>query len=227
MTVEEQVISISEIFESLKKRWKLIVIIALSATLLSGIVSFFVLKPQYEANTKVFIGKEEGSEQGYNQSDVIMYQKLMKTYSEAIKTKDLIERAVEKVDTKLEVKDVLAGLTVTNVADTQILEIKFKGKNPQEAHDIVAAVTSEFINTSKTLVVNGNVSVIEEVIVPENPVSPNKTMNIAIAFILGLMVGVGVCFLLEFMDNTFKSKEQLERYIDLPVLGAIPNIIND
>ncbi|MDU4892207.1 MAG: Wzz/FepE/Etk N-terminal domain-containing protein [Clostridium sp.] len=225
--MEEQVISISEIFESLKKRWKLIVIIALSATLLSGIVSFFVLKPQYEANTKVFIGKEEGSEQGYNQSDVIMYQKLMKTYSEAIKTKDLIERAVEKVDTKLEVKDVLAGLTVTNVADTQILEIKFKGKNPQEAHDIVAAVTSEFINTSKTLVVNGNVSVIEEVIVPENPVSPNKTMNIAIAFILGLMVGVGVCFLLEFMDNTFKSKEQLERYIDLPVLGAIPNIIND
>lgn len=227
MTVEEQVISISEIFESLKKRWKLIVIIALSATLLSGIVSFFVLKPQYEANTKVFIGKEEGSEQGYNQSDVIMYKQLMKTYTETIKTKDLIGRAVEKVDTKLEVKDILAGLTVTNVADTQILEIKFKGKDPQEAHDIVEAVTAEFINTSKTLVANGNVSVIEEVIVPDKPVSPNKTMNIAIAFILGLMVGVGVCFLLEFMDNTFKSKEQLERYVDLPVLGAIPNIIND
>lgn len=220
-------ISISEILDSLKKRWKLIVIITLSATLLSGIVSFFVLQPKYEANTKVFIGKEEGTEQGYNQSDVIMYQKLMKTYSEAIKTKDLVGRAIEKVDTKLEVKEVLGGLTVTNVADTQILEIKFKGKDPQESHDIVAAVTDEFINTSKTLVANGNVSVIEEVIVPEKPVSPNKTMNIAIGFILGLMVGIGVCFLLEFMDNTFKSKEQLEREFDLPVLGAIPNIIND
>lgn len=225
--MEEQVISISEILESLKKRWKLIVIITLSVTLLSGIVSFFVLKPQYEASTKVFIGKEEGAEQGYNQSDVIMYQKLMKTYSEAIKTKDLVGRAIEEVDTKLEVKEVLAGLTVTNVADTQILEIKFKGKNPEEAHDIVAAVTGEFINTSKTLVANGNVNIIEEVVVPEKPVSPNKTMNIAIAFILGLMVGVGVCFLLEFMDNTFKSKEQLEREFDIPVLGAIPNIIND
>lgn len=225
--MEEQVISISEILDSLKKRWKLIVIITLSATLLSGIVSFFVLQPKYEANTKVFIGKEEDAEQGYNQSDVIMYQKLMKTYSEAIKTKDLVGRAIEKVDTKLEVKEVLGGLTVTNVADTQILEIKFKGKDPQESHDIVAAVTDEFINTSKTLVANGNVSVIEEVIVPEKPVSPNKTMNIAIGFILGLMVGIGVCFLLEFMDNTFKSKEHLEREFDLPVLGAIPNIIND
>lgn len=225
--MEEQVISISDILESLKKRWKLIVIITLSATLLSGIVSFFVLKPQYEANTKVFIGKEEGTEQGYNQSDVIMYQKLMKTYSEAIKTKDLVKRASESINTELEVKEILGGLTVTNVADTQILEIKFKGKDPVEARDIVAAVTDEFINTSKTLVANGNVRIIEEVITPEKPVSPNKTMNIAIAFILGLMVGGGVCFLLEFMDNTFKSKEQLERDIDLPVLGAIPNIIND
>lgn len=220
-------ISISEILDSLKKRWKLIVVITLCATLLSGVVSFFVLKPQYEATTKVFIGKEEGAEQGYNQSDVIMYKQLMKTYLETVKTKDLIGRALEDVKTELEVKEVLAGLTVTNVADTQILEIKFKGKNPEEARDIVAAVTGEFINTSKTLVANGNVRVIEEVVVPENPVSPNKKMNIAIAFILGLMVSVGLCFLLEFMDNTFKSKEQLEREIDIPVLGTIPNIIEN
>ncbi|WP_404987679.1 YveK family protein [Clostridium culturomicium] len=225
--MEEQVISISEIIDSLKKRWKLIVVITLCATLLSGVVSFFVLKPQYEATTKVFIGKEEGAEQGYNQSDVIMYKQLMKTYLETVKTKDLIGRALEDVKTELEVKEVLAGLTVTNVADTQILEIKFKGKNPEEARDIVAAVTGEFINTSKTLVANGNVRVIEEVVVPENPVSPNKKMNIAIAFILGLMVSVGICFLLEFMDNSFKNKEQVEQELGIPVIGLIPLMEDD
>lgn len=226
-SVEEQVISISEIINALKKRWKLILIITLCATLLSGIVSFFVLKPQYEANTKVFIGKEEGAEQGYNQNDVVMYKQLMKTYLETVKTKDLVGRAIEGVNTELGVKEVLAGLTVTNTADTQILEIKFKGGNPEEAKDIVEAITEEFIKVSKTLVANGNVRIIEKVIVPENPVSPNKTMNIAIAFILGLMVSIGLCFLLEFMDNTFKTKEQLEREIDLPVLGTIPNMIDN
>ncbi len=220
-------ISISEIIDSLKKRWKLIVVITLCATLLSGVVSFFVLKPQYEATTKVFIGKEEGTDQGYNQSDVIMYKQLMKTYLETVKTKDLIGRALEDVKTELEVKEVLAGLTVTNVTDTQILEIKFKGKNPGEARDIVAAVTGEFINTSKTLVANGNVRVIEEVVVPENPVSPNKKMNIAIAFILGLMVSVGLCFLLEFMDNSFKNKEQVEQELGIPVIGLIPLMEDD
>lgn len=220
-------ISISEILDSLKKRWKLIVVITLCATLLSGVVSFFVLKPQYEATTKVFIGKEEGTDQGYNQSDVIMYKQLMKTYLETVKTKDLIGRALEDVKTELEVKEVLAGLTVTNVTDTQILEIKFKGKNPEEARDIVAAVTGEFINTSKTLVANGNVRVIEEVVVPENPVSPNKKMNIAIAFLLGLMASVGLCFLLEFMDNSFKNKEQVEQELGIPVIGLIPLMEDD
>jgi len=225
--LEEQVISIGEILESLKKRWKMIVIITFSVTLLSGVISFFVLKPQYEANTKVFIGKEEGSEQGYNQSDVVMYKQLMKTYSETIKTKDLVGRAIESVDTELEVKDILTELTVVNVADTQILEIKFQGGDPKEARNIVEAVTNEFIKTSKMLVVNGNVRVIEEVVTPEKPVSPNKKMNVAIAFLLGLMVSIGICFLLEFLDNTFKSKEQLERDLDLPVLGTIPNLIED
>ena len=60
--------------------------------------------------------------------------------------------------------------------------------------------------------------------VPENPVSPNKKLNIAIAFLLGLMVSVGLSFLLEFLDNTYKNKEQLEKDLEIPVIGAIPKI---
>ena len=74
------------------------------------------------------------------------------------------------------------------------------------------------------MVPNGNVKVLEEVQLPENPVSPNKTMNIAIAFLLGLMVSVGLVFLLEYLDNTYKNKEQLEKGLDIPVLGTIPDL---
>ena len=55
--MEEQVISLSEVFEAIKKRWIMIVAITLSATLISGILSFFVIKPVYETSTKLFIGK--------------------------------------------------------------------------------------------------------------------------------------------------------------------------
>ena len=225
--MEEQVISISEIFEALKKRWILIVSITLVATLISGILSFFVIKPTYETSTKVFIGKEESNQEGYNTNDIQMYQKLLQTYAETIKTNEVVQAAINSTNnTDLTVPAVKGALTVTPVSDTQILQIKYQNKNPEVAKEILEGITNEFVILAKELVPNGNVRVIEAVQLPENPVAPNKKMNVAIAFLLGLMVSVGLVFLIEYLDNTFKSKEELERELDIPVVGIIP-LVNE
>ena len=223
--MEEQVISLSEIFEAIKKRWIMIVAITLTATIISGVISFFVIDPVYEASTKVFIGKEESDDAAYNSSDINMYQQLLQTYAQAIKTKDLVNRAISGLSyDELEASSVVDALTVNPISSTQILEIKYKSKDAEEAKDVLKGITDEFIVTAKELVPNGNVRVIEEVELPQNPVSPNKKMNIAIAFLLGLMVSVGLVFLLEYLDNTYKNKDQLEKELGIPVLGAIPDI---
>ena len=223
--MEEQVISLSEIFEAIKKRWIIIVAITLTATIISGVLSFFVIDPVYEASTKVFIGKEESDDAAYNSSEINMYQQLLQTYAQAIKTKDLVNRAISGLSyDELEASSVVDALTVNPISSTQILEIKYKSKDAEEAKDVLKGITDEFIVTAKELVPNGNVRVIEEVELPENPVSPNKKMNIAIAFLLGLMVSVGLVFLLEYLDNTYKNKDQLEKELGIPVLGAIPDI---
>ena len=223
--MEEQVISISEIFEALKKRWILIVSITLVATLISGVLSFFVIKPTYETSTKVFIGKEESNQEGYNTNDTQMYQKLLQTYAETIKTNEVVQAAINSTNnTDLTVPAVKGALTVTPVSDTQILQIKYQNKNPEVAKEVLESITNEFVILAKELVPNGNVRVIEAVQLPENPVAPNKKMNVAIAFLLGLMVSVGLVFLIEYLDNTFKSKEELERELDIPVVGIIPEV---
>lgn len=222
--MEEQVISIEEIFEALKKRWKMIALITIVATVISGVFSFFIIDPVYEASTKLFVGKEENSEEVYNSNDIAMYQKLLKTYSETIKTRDLLASAIKDSKYDLEVGAVSSALTVVPVADTQILQIKYQSKDPKEAEIVLKAISKNFIKTAKELVPNGNVRTIEAVEMPEKPVSPNKMMNIAIAFLLGLMVSVGLVFLLEYLDNTYKTKEQLEKELELPVLGVIPTL---
>lgn len=222
--MEEQVISISEIFEALKKRWTLIVSITLVATLISGVLSFFVIKPTYETSTKVFIGKEETNLEGYNSSDIQMYKQLLQTYAEMIKTNEVAQAAINNTNSDLTVKDVKGSLTVTPITDTQILQIKYQNKNPEVAKSILENITNEFVVLAKELVPNGNVRIIEAVQLPEHPVAPNKTMNVAIAFLLGLMVSVGLVFLIEYLDNTFKNKEQLERELDIPVVGIIPDV---
>ena len=220
--MEEQVISISEIIDAVKKRWKIIVLTTVLATVGSGIFSFFVISPTYEASTKIFIGKEGAESEGYNSSDVSMYQNLIKTYSELIKTKDLVNKAINNSQYDLSVNNVLNGITVNTLTGTQILQISYQSKSPSIAKNILESVTNEFINKAQELVPNGNVKILESVELPKNPVAPNKTMNIAIAFILGMMVGFGIVFLLEYLDNTYKNKEQLEKDLDIPVLGVIP-----
>ena len=195
-----------------------------TATLISGVLSFFVIKPTYETSTKVFIGKEESNQEGYNTNDIQMYQKLLQTYAETIKTNEVVQAAINNTEADLTVSAVKGALTVTPVSDTQILQIKYQNKNPEVAKEILESITNEFVILAKELVPNGNVRVIEAVQLPENPVAPNKKMNIAIAFLLGLMVSVGLVFLIEYLDNTFKSKEELERELDIPVVGIIPEV---
>ncbi len=220
--MEEQVISVSEIIDAVKKRWKIIVLTTVLATVVSGIFSFFVISPTYEASTKIFIGKEGAESEGYNSSDVSMYQNLIKTYSELIKTKDLVNKAINNSQYDLSVNNVLNGITVNTLTGTQILQISYQSKSPSIAKNMLESITNEFITKAEELVPNGNVKILESVELPKNPVAPNKTMNIAIAFILGMMVGFGIVFLLEYLDNTYKNKEQLEKDLDIPVLGVIP-----
>lgn len=222
--VEDKLINLNELFEALKKRWLMIVSITLIATIISGILSFFIINPKYESTTKVFIGKDESVDKSYNQSDVLMYQNLMKTYSETIKTKDLITRGLERTNLNLDPLDVLESLRVVTVTDTQILEIQYKGNTPQEVKTVIEVISDEFIKTSKKLVPNGNIQVIEAAELPVKPVSPNKKINIGITFLLGLMTSVGIAFLLELIDNTFKNKDQVESELDIPVIGLIPTV---
>lgn len=219
----EESINLQEIVDSLKNRWKFVVICTLSFILVASIMSFFVIKPTYQSSTKVFIGKEESKVQSYDQGEITMYQKLLKTFSETLKTKDLIKDSLAEINSDKSVNTVLNNLTVVPLADTQIIEIKYQDKSSFDAATVLNAVKDEFVTLANELVPNVNIKVIEDVREYENPVSPNKTMNIAIAAILGIMVGVGVVFLLEFIDNTFKTKEQLENSLDIPVIGVIPS----
>jgi capsular polysaccharide biosynthesis protein len=222
--LEENIISLKEIFEILKKRWKLILTFTLSSTLVASIALFLLISPEYESSTKVFIGKEQKQQEVYNISDIQMYQKLLKTYSEVIKTEDLITKAIDIAGLDIKSKEALNNLTVVSVVDTQILDIKYKSKSPEEAVKLVSALKDEFVKLSAELVPNGNIQVLEEARFPMKSVSPNKKMGLAIAIILGLMVGLGVIFLIEFLDNTYKSKDILEKELNIPVLGTIPNL---
>lgn len=220
--MEEMDIEIQDVFKVLKNGWKTIVIMQIVITSFVAVMSFFVIKPVYEVNTKVFIGKEESKNSTYNNNDVVMYLNLLKTYSEIIKSNDLIGNAIYDNNIDITPIEVIDTLEVIPMPDTQILQISYQNNDNVLAEEVIVAVVNEFIKESKQLIPNGTVTVIESAELPLFPISPNKEKNIAVACLVGLMIGSVIVLLKEHMDDTFKTKEQTEKTMDIPVIGMIP-----
>lgn len=68
----------------------------------------------------------------------------------------------------------------------------------------------------------GNVSTVEEARVPREPIGPPRLRNIIVALMLSFGVGIGLAFLLDYLDDTLKSVEDVDRHLHLPTLAIIP-----
>ena len=128
-------INILECLSEIKKNCRSIAIITLSLILIASIYSTFFMKQDYEATVKVFIGKQKfkNTMESYNNEEITLYQRLITTYSEIIKSKKLINKSInesqinslKEVDEKIEYGSVIGNLTVNPITNTQIIELKY------------------------------------------------------------------------------------------------------
>ena len=67
-----------------------------------------------------------------------------------------------------------------------------------------------------------NVKIVDYAVLPEKPVSPNMSLNVVVAGILGIIISIFMILLINFIDNTINKEEDIEKYLQLSVLGVVP-----
>jgi capsular polysaccharide biosynthesis protein len=209
----------------LKKKLWLIALITVIAVGIGGGASFYLLKPVYETKISIVIGKipSQGVKSQYDYNDIMMLQNLLKTYAEIASSRAVATRAIDRLQlTGVSPENLLNQISVVPQMNTQIIDLKVKNGNAVAARDIANSVANSFIEESQRIFPSGNVQIIDEAIVPESPISPNKKLIIVISFLLGLLLSVGLVFLIDYMDNTVKTEGDVEKYICIPVIGIIP-----
>ncbi|MBS4973686.1 MAG: hypothetical protein KHZ55_05865 [Clostridium celatum] len=226
--------NISEVLDGIKDKWKNIVLIVLSFLLISSIYNIFFINKEYEANVKIFIGKQKFKNitETYNNEEINLYQRLITTYSEVIKSKKLINESIKgsKMNylqdkyKNINYDLLMENLTVNPIANTQIIEIKYKSLNPQQSYDLLYSITENLISYSKELYPNVNITVLEQVHVNLNQLMNKKLTIIGLGLILGLIVGIGGIIGVMYLNNTYKNQKSLEEEIGLTVIGVIPKI---
>lgn len=217
----EQEIEIREIMAIIAKRWWLLLLLLILAVSTSGIVSFFVLTPMYEASTTLLVGKPtEGAQIIYQ--DIQLNRQLVKTYGEIATSSTVANDIIDQLNLRLTTNELRSKIEVRQRGDTEIIEISVRDESPEHAAFLANGVARVFMDHVAKIMKTDNVSIIDTAGVPTSPVSPRKLLNMAVAAVLSLMVGFFLVFLLEYLDNSIKSPLDVERYLEMPLLGAIP-----
>ncbi|MDD1368347.1 GNVR domain-containing protein, partial [Bacillus sp. MHSD17] len=140
-----------------------------------------------------------------------------------IKSPVILDQVNEKLNLNMTAQTLTKKINIANEKDSQVISVTAEDKDPKLARDIANATADVFKGEVAKIMSVDNVTVLSKAEVAENqsPIKPRPMLNVAIAFVVGLMAAVGLAFLLEYLDNTVKKEEDVENLLGLPVLGIV------
>jgi capsular polysaccharide biosynthesis protein len=224
----EETISLKELFETLKKRLVMIILITLTAGLVSGVVSYFFLTPIYQTSTQILVNQAKSDQAAYNYNEVQTNLQLINTYNVIIKSPAILDKVADELKLDMTAAQLNEKITVGSEKDSQVVNISVQDESANTAANI-ANKTAEVFKTEISKIMNvDNVSVLAKATVVEkqSPIKPQPLLNVAIAIVVGLMASVCIAFLLDYFDNTIKNEQDIEKILGLPILGVIATIDN-
>lgn len=212
-----------------KKRLLLIILLMVLGGAGAGVYSYMVMNPVYEASTNLIVNQSSEAsilarlDLGTINSNI----QLVKTYKEIIQNPRIMGVVAERhPELGLTADQLVQKISVSSVNDTQVMNVSARDLSYEKAALIVNSVSEVFTQEVPKLMQVDNVSVLNTAEPDRSPapVSPSPKLNIAAALLLAGMLGLGVAFLLEYLDDTIKSEDDVMKVLDMPTLSVIPTM---
>lgn len=211
-----------------KKKFWIIASIVLIGSLLTGLASYLVVKPKYEASSTLFVNNKTLEVEGNAQSmDVNTSIMLANTYKEIVLNPSLLNKVVAQYPELSFTREQLAQMIKVNtISQTPVMTITAVHTDYEKAVHTVNAVSAVFKSELPQMLQVDNVSILNEARVEDSPiaVTPHPVIQIAISFVVLVMFSIGLVSLLEHLDDSIKDEKAVEREYGIPNLGLIPKI---
>ena len=198
------------------------------------IYTYFFVTPDYQSKTTIILAQSgtktptqstatEVETDVITTNDLTLNQKLVSTYSELIKSKNISSEVIEHLQLNKSESALLSSISVSAVKDTDLIQIKVTDADPNQAKKIAEEIANVFIEKVAIGVYHiNNVQVWDKAEVPATPYNINHTKDVLIFIIVGVAISAAYVLIANMLDTTVKSKEDIETKLGLPVLTQIP-----
>lgn len=222
----EDTISLQELIKVIRKRLLLIISLVILAVGIAGIASYYLLTPIYQVSTQILVNQQQSEQSPFSTQDIQMNLQLIETYSIIIKSPIILAKVIEKLELDTSPDLLAKKITVNSAQNSQVVNISVQDPNIRQAVDIANSTVEVFQEEIRTIMNVDNVKILSPAVqlAKKVPIKPNPILNMVVAGVIGLMVGFGVAFLLDYVDMTVKTEQEIEKLTGLPIIGLISPI---
>ena len=217
---DEMEIDLKEVFYLLGSHWKSILLAALLGAAVFGAYHTFLLKPSYQADASIYITSTDSM---ISFSDLQLSAALTDDYANIIKSRTVLNRVIDELDLNLDYKQLGALVSVDNPDSTHIVDIKVTCDDPELSRNITNALMNISVDQIYQVIGSGEPTVIDYAMAEAvQDVTPGLKKYLMLGGLLGALIVCAIVVLRMLMDTTMKTVDDIDRYLHLPVLAAVP-----
>ena len=178
----------------------------------------------YNSSTNVVLISESNNSKQITYNDVTLSNNLVKTYSEIVKSRNVLEKVKENLELEESYEQLAAKVSVSSVTSTQLITIKVSDKDAGRAEIITNEIGSVFKEEIKNIYGIDNVQIVDKAVAANSPYNISVVKETIIYIVAGLILGIGIGTILYMLDKTVKDTETVENKLGLTVVGVVPKV---
>lgn len=219
---ENEVIDLTEILSAVRQHLLELIFVTLAAALVGFTASKFLMIPKYDSSALMIVNTRQDVNANVTSDQINSATKLVSTYSIIIKSDTVLQQVIDNLGLNLTYAKLNKRVTVAAVDDTQVMKITVQSDSPEWARQVCEQIITVAPDVIKEAVEAGSVKVISNPSLATEPVSPNIMKNTMLAAAVGFVLVIGIIVLQVLLDNKINTEEDVTKYLDMTVLGVIP-----
>ena len=217
---ENEVIDLTEILSAVRQHLLKLIFVTLAAALVGFTASKFLMTPKYDSSALMIVNTRQDVNANVTSDQINSATKLVSTY--IIKSDTVLQQVIDNLGLNLTYAQLNKRVTVAAVDDTQVMKITVQSDSPEWARQVCEQIITVAPDVIKEAVEAGSVKVISNASLATEPVSPNIKKNTMLAAAVGFVLVIGIIVLQVLLDNKINTEEDVTKYLDMTVLGVIP-----